>query len=171
MRHWNKLLLLLPIIAAACAAGAVSSTAIPVTLSPPPTLDFVGNCDNTHELEAWLQTSSLLLTDFQTQMNAAASQTQSEVSTSVIQLAKLRDWVFAAKTPDCAVQLQTRLGDAMNKAVAALQTYANGGQNDVPGTVADVNNQLDAITADQQALIKRMEDQYRKLALTPTPKG
>lgn len=174
MHNWGKLIFLLPLLLGACAAGdiPVSPTAPPpVTLSPPPTLSFAGVCDNTHQLEAWLQTTSLLLADFQSQMNTAAAQNRSEVALSVVNLARLRDSASTAAAPDCAADQQLKISDAMNKAVTVLQTFANGGQADVGGTVAAVNTEIDQINAAQKTLMQRMDDQYRQQAQTPSPGG
>jgi hypothetical protein len=172
MRNLAKVVFLLPLVLAACALGDVPATPTPlppITLPPPPTLTFGGNCDNTHELESWLQTTSLLLADFQTQMNQAAAQNRNEAASTVISLSSMRDSAYKAVAPDCAADLQLKMSDAMNKAVTTIQTFANGGQADVGSTVAEVNNELDSISAAQKDLMKRMDDQYQKQAQTPAP--
>jgi hypothetical protein len=164
-------ILLLPLVLAACAAGDVPATPSPVppvTIPPPPTLTFGGKCDNTHELESWLQTTSMLLSDFQTQMNQAAAQNRNEASVTVVGLSKLRDSAYEVAAPDCAADLQLKMSDAMNKAVAVLEKFANGGDADVGATVAEVNTEIDTVSAAQKDLMKRMDTQYQNQALTPS---
>src|SRR5689334_9838275 len=109
----------------ACALGDVVNTTPlpPITLAPPPALNLIGSCDDVKALETWLQVSTELRENFQTQMNEAAAKSKNDMYGDVANLADLRDSGFSVATPDCAADAGLKLSDAMNQAVAVFQTY------------------------------------------------
>jgi len=163
------LFLLLPGILTACALGDVSNATPlpPITLAPPPALNLVGTCDDTKTLENWLQVSTTLRDNFQTQMNAAAAKSKAEMSVDIPGLAALRDSSFEAATPDCAAEAGIKLSDTMSQAVTAFQRYVNGETPDLGNTVVDINGQIDQISVMQNDLIERMNTQFQQQR-TPT---
>jgi hypothetical protein len=161
----------LPLVLAACALTDVSnSTPLPpITLAPPPSVVMSGSCDTTKNLESWLQITSQLVTNFQTQMNAAAAKSKNEMYTDVYELAALRDAAFAVETPDCAEQSQLILSDAMGQAVTMFQAYVNGDVSDLGTIVADTNIKLDTVIVQQTELLSRMDSQFQQSTGTSAP--
>jgi hypothetical protein len=154
----------LPLLLAACALGDTPSPtpAPPITLAPPPTLTFSGNCESTPELDHWLQTTSFLAADFLTLVNDTAALDPGQMYDSVLRMAALRDQVSLTATPDCAQVVQELLNSAMSVAVDTFQTYANGQSSELGTEVANVSNQIETVMAMQQELIARLEAQYRE---------
>jgi hypothetical protein len=165
------LVMLCPLMLVACALGDVSSATSqpPITLAPPPALVLSGNCDDTKALEFWLQVTSQLVSDFQTQMNAAAAKPKIEMYTDVLNLAAIRDAAFAAPTPDCAQEAELTLSDAMSQAVSRLQAYFNGDVPDLGNIVTDANTKLDTVIAQQTELLNRLNAQFQQQVATATP--
>lgn len=156
----------------ACALGDVVDTTPlpPLTLAPPPALNLVGSCDDTKTLETWLQVTSELRTNFQTQTNAAAAKPKNEMFSDVLNLAAMRDSSFSVETPDCAEETGMKLSDAMSQAVTALQTYVNGDVADLGNTVVEINALLDAVETEQAQLIERLNAQFQqRIQPTSTP--
>lgn len=168
----KKCVVILPLLLAACAISDVSTTPPPaLTLNAPPSLNFSGNCNNSKDLENWLQITTGLVSDFQTTMNEAAGKNRSEAYQPTVALLALRDTAYVVSTPDCATDLELALSDAMNQAVTALQQFVNGTVSDVSSTIADINTRLDQITVSQNELIQRLNTQIANqvLQLTTTP--
>ncbi len=157
-------ILLLPVLLAACALGDNPSPTPPppITLAPPPTLTFSGNCESTPELNHWLQTTTFLAADFLTLVNDTAALEPGQMYESILRMAALRDQVSLTATPDCGQVVQELLNSAMNVAVDVFQAYANGQSSELGTSVADVSNQLETVMAMQQELIARLEAQYRQ---------
>ncbi len=172
-RASNKMFILVfPLVLAACALGEVSdSTPLPsITLAPPPAINLQGSCDDTKNLENWLQVTSQLTASFQTNMNEAATKSRNEVYDDVLDLAALRDSAFAVVTPDCAQEAELTLSDAMGQAVSAFQAFANGDAPDLGTTIVDVNNRLDQVISEQTSLLSRMNSQFQQqLQATSVP--
>lgn len=171
MSWFKKFALVLPLLLAACAIGDAGNPtpAPPVTLIPPPEITFRGNCAATRELEMWLQVSTRLATDFLATMNNAAAQNRAEMREAVFTMAALRDSAHQTTTPDCAVDAEILLSDAMNKAILAFQAFVNGDRPDLGNTVAEVNDQIEQVIAIQNELILRMETQIRESLATTAP--
>lgn len=149
---------------AGCALGDVAQPTAPppITLAPPPTAVFAGECEQTPDLDAWLQgTATFLVPEFIAAVNDAAGKPSTAVYADVMRMARLRDAASDRPTPDCATELQLMLMDAMNTAVERFQAYANGDVGDTGETVAVVIGQLDQVSALQNELIGRLEAQYR----------
>jgi hypothetical protein len=162
-------LLLLPLLLAACALGDSPSPTPPpaITLMPPPTLTFSGNCESTPELDHWLQATSFLAADFLTLVNDTAALEPPQMYESVLRMAALRDQVSLTATPDCAQVVQELLNSAMNVAVDTFQSFANGESPELGTSVGDVTNQIETVMAMQQELIARLEGQYRQAEAQP----
>ncbi|NWG16585.1 MAG: hypothetical protein HXY41_08120 [Chloroflexi bacterium] len=167
----KKIALLLPLLLAACAIGDTGNPtpAPPVTLMPPSEITFQGSCTATRELEMWLQVTTRLATDFLAAMNNAAAMNRADMREAVFTMAALRDSAHQATTPDCAVDAEILLSDAMNKAVLAFQAVVNGDRPDLGNTVAEVNDQIEQVIAIQNELILRMETQIRESLVTASP--
>lgn len=148
----------------ACALGDVDrpTPPPPITLAPPPTALFEGQCAQTPALDAWLQgTATFLVPEFTAALTEAARQSSAQAYNSVLRMARLRDAANGRPTPDCATELQLILMDAMNTAVDRFQAFANGETVDVGETAATVTAQLEQVMALQNELISRLEAQYR----------
>jgi hypothetical protein len=169
MHKLKILCLLLPCLLAACALGDVpnSMPIPPVTLVPPATLTFEGNCEANAELDHWLQSSSFLAADFLTEINTAAALDRGEMYEPVLRLASLRDQLNRAPAPDCAHVVHELLSVAMSAGVDAFQAYVNGDTSELGTTIADVSNQIETVMAMQQELIARLEEQYRQEQTQP----
>lgn len=148
----------------ACALGDVGQPTPPppITLAPPPTPAFEGQCVQTAALDAWLQgTATFLVPEFMAVLAEASRQPSAQVYDSVFRMARLRDAASERPTPDCATELQLILLDAMNTAVDRFQAFANGEAVNIGETAAAVTAQLEQVTALQNELISRLEAQYR----------
>lgn len=163
-----RYLFLAPLLAACALADSPTPTAVPpITLAPPPTLTFSGNCESTPELEHWLQTTSFLAADFLTLVNDTAAMERGQMYEPVLRMAALRDQVSLTATPDCGQVVQELLNAAMSLAVDTFQAYVNGESPDLGKTVADVSDQIETVMAMQQELIARLEAQYRREQAQP----
>jgi hypothetical protein len=158
------LIAFLLVLLAACTVDETSQSTPPppITLEPPPEITLSGTCDETSALEGWLQTTSFALSSFITTMNTTAGQERAAMYENIQALAALRDSSAAAVVPDCAVGTQLRMVDAMNRAVAAFQSFFNGDQDGLGSTIGDVSAQLDQIIAEQSELIARLESQFNQ---------
>lgn len=158
--RWCVLFLL--ILLAACTVDESSqfTPPPPMTLNPPPEITLSGTCDQASTLEGWLQTTSFALNDFIATMNTTAGQERAEMYGNILKLAALRDSTAVAAVPDCALNTQLRMVDAMNMAVATFQGYFNGDLASLGNTIGDVSAQLDQAIAEQEGLIVRLEGQF-----------
>lgn len=165
------ILLMLPVMLAACALGDVSNPtpAPPLTLMPPPELRFEGDCNYTPSLEMWLQITTRLANDYLQLIKEAAVKNKAEMREAVLTLASLRDTTNQAVTPECAVDAQIILSDAMNTGVTTLQAYINGDRADLGSVVNDVTAQLEQAITIQNELILRMETQIQDALATAAP--
>ncbi|MBI5669747.1 MAG: hypothetical protein HZC41_17255 [Chloroflexi bacterium] len=165
-----KLLAVLPLLAACALGDAGEATpAAPVTLLPPPEMTFRGSCDNTRDLELWLQITTRLASEFLQVMNDAAGRSKGEIREALSTMAALRDSTHQAVTPDCAVDSEILLGDAMNRAITAFQEYVNGARTDLGNTVAETNDQIEQVIAIQNELTLRLDTQLQQALATVTP--
>ena len=163
---------LLVVILSSCALGDTDNSAAPapVTVLPPPALNFTGSCNNTKDLENWLQTTTFITTDFQTRLNAAAAKNRADAHPDLIYLISARDSAFLVAAPDCAADVHLLLTDTLSRAVLILQGYVNGDTSDIASSLAEANGLLDQIASSQGVLLTRMEAQFQQqLQLTPTP--
>ncbi len=173
IRIMNKLcIVLLPLCLAACAINDNSKpTALPITLNAPPDTVLEGNCEITGELEAWLQVTTRTRQDFQARLDEAAAKNADDVHDDTLYLVALRDTVAGTTTPDCGVEVQEVLTDAMTGAVAAMQGYFNKTlATDLATALSEPQKGLNQAEAIQNELITRMRNQYQlENNLTPTP--
>jgi hypothetical protein len=143
----------------------------PLTLLPPATTIFAGNCNNTSDLEHWAQSAAFLTQDFVRIMGTAAEQSRGEIYDDVIQMAELRDLMSESQTPDCAVEAQTRLLGVMNAATEAFQSFANGDLDNIADAVVDLNARFAEATALQDELIVRLDNQVEAQPVQGDPIG
>lgn len=164
---------LLAQILSACALTDVKSTPVsPVTLAPPPELNFTGSCDNFKDLENWLQISTRVLADFRTQMSDTAAMKREEAYPGLQRMVQLRDSVYLAATPDCGHDAQVILSDAVNRAVQAFQGYINGDAGDISGKVAEVSILFDQVAEMQAELTARLQAEIQaRMGATATPQN
>lgn len=172
---YSKLLyvLLLPVILAACAINDATtrSTEIPITLNAPPTTIYAGNCEITGELEEWLQVTTRTRQDFQLRLDEAIAKNANDVHDDTLYLAALRDTVAATITPDCGVEVQNILIQAMSEAVSVMQMYFNRTLNgDISEALKESQSGMDQATVLQNQLLMRMKSQYDlENLISPTP--
>lgn len=167
----GKLILFLPLLLAACAIGdtGAATPAPPITMIPPPEMTFQGSCDTTRDLERWLQLTTRVAGSFLQVMNDAAVKNKAEMRDDLYTMAALRDSVHGAVTPDCAVDSEILLSDAMNRAVTTFQEYLNGQRADLGNLVAEINEQIERVMAVQTELTLRMDAQIQQALVTVTP--
>lgn len=170
MSRLINLLVILPLLAGCAMGDSGTATLIPpVTLMPPPEITFRGSCDNTRDLEMWLQITTRLAGDFLQVMNDAAARNKAEMRDPLLAMAALRDSTHQAITPDCAVDSEILLSDAMNRAISAFQEYLNGVRGDLGSVIAETNDQIEQVIAMQNALMQRMDAQMQQALATVTP--
>lgn len=158
--------------AAGCAIadvpGGTDATAPPpLTLEAPPTAVFGGDCDNTPELDAWLQASTLFVSEFQAGINALSSQNRTEMYETVVHLSSVRDAAHGTITPQCAEPLHQLTLAMMDTAIDTLQPYVNGEIDDLGTLIPDTISTIDQIIASQNELIARLEAQFQGQGSTP----
>jgi hypothetical protein len=172
MMFWlRKAMILLALLLTACSIGEEQSStpaAPPLTLAAPPEITFQGDCNVTPELEQWLQITTRLAGDFYTLVNAAAALSREQVRDSIVQMSALRDALHQVVTPECAVDAEIILSDAMTQAVDAFQAYANGDRADLGNTVAEVTGKIEQAVAIQDELVVRLEAQFQQAQATIT---
>jgi len=149
----------------ACSIGdspeAMMTQVPPVTLNPPPTTVFAGNCELTPDLNAWLQNSVFIRRDFLDSLYGAALMQPVEMRNEVLRMASLRDQMSLLPAPDCAADAHLIMVAAMTQAVDAFQAFANGDSQSLGNTVVDVRAQIDTAIAIQDELTLRLEQQYQ----------
>ncbi len=167
----KKIIILLPLLLAACAMGDVNNATPlpPITLMPPSEITFQGDCNVTPVLEAWLQLSTRMAGEYLELFNEVVAKTKADMYDAVFTLAALRDTVYKMVTPDCAVDAQIILSDAMNTGVTALQAYVNGDRTDLGSAVTEVTDRIEQAIVIQNELILRMETQIRQALGTVAP--
>lgn len=156
LRLWAGLMLLMSFLSA-CALGDQGPTPFPVTLPPAPTLVFSGECTLTADLEDWLETTYFLKEDFALVVSGLPNQTRAEIQDDFNRMVDLRNALNGLETPDCAVQAQSALSDAMTAAITGVQRYINGEVGDVNGIVESANAQLTAFSNLHSELQARFE--------------
>lgn len=171
MSRHMKIMLLLPLLLAACAIGDVSSpTPVPpVTLMPPPEISFQGDCNVTPDLEMWLQITTQLRDDFLLAMNETAAKSKTEMHAGVLMMAAVRDAAYQVTTPDCTSEVELALSDTMTEAVNVFQAYVNGDRPDLGNAVAVATERFERIAALQQELELRLETQIWQEQETAEP--
>lgn len=158
----NCLIALSLFILAACAiADAPAGTPIPITLQPPPTSVFAGDCSQTQGLDTWAQASEFFVAEFMKSVNTAATQSREAMHDTVIYMSKVRDGASEVVTPDCAQDAQKMMIDGMNKAVDSFQAYANGDVSSLGNIVAEIIGELDRVVARQDELKAQLESQFK----------
>lgn len=160
------LLSLLLLTVAGCAIGDVPGQAEvtplpPLTIAPPQTAVFAGDCENTPELDAWLQSATLFVAEFQTGINTILTQDRAEMYETVVHLARVRDATHNTVTPACAEDLQRLMLDMMDGAVTTLQAYVNGDTDDLGNLLPETIATIDRIIAGQNELITQLEAQFQ----------
>ncbi len=148
---------------AACALGDTPApTSIPpVTLRPPNTPIFSGDCEGTAELNAWLESADFLVGEYLNTINSMSNLTPEAMREKVIYLGRVRDEAVKTVTPECAQQIHTLMLDSMNNAVDHFQAYANGDADNLGAIIAEVIGQIDRIIAAQDELKNCLEAQFQ----------
>lgn len=166
----SSILLLLAV--SACAIADVAKTSPPpLTLGPAPIIMTKGSCELTSDLEAWAQAAYYQTTDFIQTLNAASAKGRNEVYNDVLHLHDLRTNMISHSTPDCALDTQIALADAMDRAVRALQSYGNGDLKDLPSLLPDLNARLQIVISMENKLFDRLSARYPTPQRTPTSVG
>ncbi len=150
------------LVLTACAIGdAPAGTPVPITLEPPPTTVFEGDCSQTQGLDTWAQASEFFVAEFMKSVNTAATQNRQEMHDTIIHMSKVRNEASKVVTPDCAQGVQMLMIDSMNKAVDNFQAYANGDVDSLGNIVAEIIGEIDRIIAQQNELKAQLETQYQ----------
>lgn len=147
---------------ASCSSSDESAVVLPpLTLPSPPTPVFVGECDDTPTLEAWLQTIQFQQRDFSTLMDEARSQSEQALYLSVEQLALLQIRISEEPAPDCGVDLHQSILGIMNEVVQSLQTYVNTDTGNLDEIVDNAQLAFNGLLPQQSELLNRLETQYQ----------
>jgi hypothetical protein len=160
---------ILLLASAACAINDDSDQPVssPVTLNPPPTAVFAGDCNLTPDLSTWLQAARSLHVDFQNTMLNAAIKGRSEMRDDVLRMASLRDRLSEIPAPDCGAAVHGLLLEAMGTAVTNFQSYINGDRESLGTTVDDVRRQFDQAVVILDELTVRLDQQYLQVTVQP----
>jgi hypothetical protein len=182
---WIRLIsiILLPLLLTACAINDVPGASTPDTginpaspasaliIGPPGELKLAGDCNITDQLEDWLQVTLPAREQFEAKLKEAVVKSPSEIYDDVLSLVALRNAVYAAPTPDCALETQILLSSVINQGIDTLQAVLNGVYTgDLAAFIIEMNTQFTQVAELQNDLIKRMESQYQTQN-APTPGG
>lgn len=149
------------LLLAACALGEGPSPTPhpPLTVGPPPTLTFSGDCTVSRELADWLQYSTYYVTRFTELMTQAGSKRVDEMYEDVLLMSRMRDDFGGVATPDCAEPAQRMIVVTMTRAVDNFQSYVNGEASSLGNAVAEALGQFDQVAVIQKDLNDRLEAQ------------
>lgn len=163
-----RLASLLAIILAACVlltACAVSDKPAierpPLTLEAPPPAVFNGLCDDTTVLEGWLQPVTLQWREFGALMDGAAGKSSDDLYFDVVRMVNLRNVMGAVGVPDCAQMLYPVLLETLESVLVPFHAYVNGESVDIDAVLNEVRPQFAEVDAQVNALLQRLEAQYR----------
>ena len=153
----------LALFLASCALGdtAPRTPPPPVTVSPPPTITFSGDCEVNRELSDWLEYSTFYVGKFVDLISAAGAKPSDAVYDDVVLMGRLRGDFSSVPVPNCAEPVEGMILTAMSGAIDGFQSYANGDSDSVSNLVADTLRQFDLVTAGQQGLNAQLETQLR----------
>lgn len=147
---------------AGCAIGdAPQGTPVPITLAPPPTVVFAGDCSQTQGLDTWAQASEFFVAEFMKSVNTASTQNRNEMYNTVIYMSKVRDEASKVVTPDCAQDIQQMMVSSMNKAVENFQAFVNGDVSSLGNITAEIIGELDRVIARQNEIKAQLEARYQ----------
>lgn len=157
--------MILMVLLAACAGIGDTQTAIPMlTLSPPSTAVTGGTCETTRTLEAWLQAAQFRLEEVERITDEAVERSRDELYADVERLAELRTTLAQQPAPDCTVNAQTLLLDAMDALIEDLQAYVNRDRDDLDSLLVTGRRRFSAAQTAFGALVERLEDQFQTQA-------
>ncbi|MBZ0301006.1 MAG: hypothetical protein K8J31_14760 [Anaerolineae bacterium] len=164
MRVRHCLLLIPMLLLTACALGEGPSPTPPppLTVGPPPTLTFSGDCVVSRELADWLQYSTYYVTRFTELLTQAGSKRAGEMYEDVVMMSRMRDDFGGIATPDCAEPAQRLIVVTMTRAIESFQAYVNGESSSLDNTVAEALGQFDQVNVIQKDLNTRLEAQLRE---------
>lgn len=156
------LVLLIALLLAACALQDVPLTPPPpITLIPEATPVFSGSCEETRQLEAWLQSASFGRIDFMTLLEQSRDLQRGEaLYDNILLMIGRRDQLSKTPAPDCAVEAHLVLLDAMAKAIRAFARYNNGEAVDLRAAADDAEKRLQMAGVIEVELVERLEQQY-----------
>ncbi len=161
--------ILLLLTVSACAIADVAKTPVPpLTLGPAPTVLPQGSCEGTPDLENWAQAAYYQTTDFIKTFTAAIVKPRNLIFDDVLTLQDLRMNMISRPTPDCALDAQIALADAMNDVIRALQAFSNGDLKDLSSQLPALRARLENAAAMQTALFNRVDSRYPTPPRTPT---
>lgn len=133
----------------------------PLTLEAPPPSVFTGVCDDTAMLEGWLQPVSFQWREFSALMDGASGKSADDLYFDVVRMVDLRNVMGAISVPDCAQALYPALMDALESVLVPFHAYANGESAEIDAVLNEVRPQFAEVDAQINALLQRLEDQYR----------
>ncbi len=161
-QHWGRgwLGIATVMVAAGCAINDLPApTFIPVTTGPMPTLIVAGTCEQTPELELWLQTFSISLDSFQRQMDEAEFKSTEDIGSDIRALTGIRDNLIETTSPDCGTVIHRQGVDTMTSAVNALEDFQRDSSSNLSAALETIRLQFQSIETERLALIERLNQQ------------
>lgn len=153
---------LVVLLLSACALSEESGpTPVSVTLAPTPPLVFSGTCQDTNELEDWLERSHFSRLGFVEVLDGLSGQDRVDLQDDVNRMIDLRNQLNNFPAPDCAAQAQAILSGAMTITIDAYQTYINGDSVDLSAQVAQARTELERFNTLHLELVARFEIQIQ----------
>ncbi len=156
---------------AGCGGVGGAAPVEPLTLTPPGELRQDGTCDDTILLEDWLQSAEFYQLAYIELLQTAPGQSRQDLYIEVNRLNEELVNYAALPAPDCVVDVQRQLLEVMQATLVNLQAYVNGEQNDLQSIINQAQVSFSSVRPAFDALIFRMEQQYRQLIPTPTLQG
>jgi hypothetical protein len=161
---WIGLLLIL----AACGGVGDQATPLPpLTLSPPTLAVIEGQCENTADLESWLQATEFSRREFIDLVDEASSKSRQRIYPDVIRLSQILISLSTRPAPDCAESAQSLIIDAMTLTTHQFQRYVNGDRDDLRQIIADARSDFDPVIRELDNLMERLTHQYAAPHATP----
>lgn len=98
----------------------------PLTLAAPPTVQYLGTCEDERTLEQWMQPVTFHQREFLSTLLTLPGSARHDAYPRVERLAQLRDRLSAVPVPDCAATTHEAFVLVMSSIVDDMQRYING---------------------------------------------
>ncbi|MFW5692340.1 MAG: hypothetical protein ACOCX3_03215 [Chloroflexota bacterium] len=160
MHNYLILILMLIIILVAGACGGVGEPEeLPpaLTLTPAPTADVQGTCDQRGLLEQWLQVVDYQVAEFAAVVEQVEGQSVSQLYSEARALNALQLYIAGLPVPECAVETRELVVEAIGRFLDEMVAVVNGQQHDIRPAAETAQEALTRIREQLDVLIGIMD--------------